>query len=62
MRYAATHLPAGYTPRGSTSEALWHKAGPVRNFRELRHGEVPRTPLPRTWVNKGRRKYGSLTH
>jgi hypothetical protein len=23
------------------------------NFRELRHGELRRIPLPRRWVNKG---------
>src|SRR5215218_10064784 len=25
----------------------------MRNFRELRKGEVRRIPIPRTWVNKG---------
>jgi hypothetical protein len=28
----------------------------VPNFLELRYGELPRIPIPRTWVNKGMKK------
>src|SRR5215204_2714550 len=31
------------------------------NFRELRYGEVRRIPIPRTWVNKGKKAGGDLT-
>jgi hypothetical protein len=38
-------------PIGHGKKSLPHRTGAMRNFRELRHGEVRRIPLPRTWVN-----------